>query len=324
VPCPDAALVLTAGTGTRFRPLSLVRAKPAAPIAGESAIRRLLRWLSRFDVSHVVLNLHYRPETITAEVGDGTDLGVSARYSWEQPILGSAGGPRHALPLLERETFVIANSDLTDVDLHAMAESHAHSGALVTLALTPDWDRLRYGGVGLDERGVVTHFVPKGRTEPAFHFVGVQIVHRSVFSELPDGVPLESFRGVYRTLMAERPGSVRGYVSEAHFWDIGTPEDYRASSLSIARYEGRSELPRGQRSVVASSARLIDTILWDDVVVEEDCELVRCIVTDGVRIPRGTKLTDSSVTPVLGPLTAEHRMLTRELVATPIRSNHVE
>jgi NDP-sugar pyrophosphorylase family protein len=324
VPRPDAALILTAGLGTRLRPLSFVRAKPAVPLAGESVICRALRWLSGFGVRDVVLNLHYRPETIASQVGDGTDFGVAVRYSWEQPILGSAGGPRHALPLLGPETFVISNSDLTDVDLHAMADAHARSGALVTLALTPDWDRLRYGGVALDEQGVVTHFVPRGREEPAFHFVGVQMVHRSVFSDLPDGVPLESFSGVYRTLMADRPGSVRGFVSEAHFWDIGTPADYLASNLSVARHEGLTELPRGQRSTVAPSARLVDTIVWDDVVVEEDCELVRCIVTDGVRIPRGSRLADSSVTPALDHCVDPHHALMGNLSVTPIPTHHVE
>ena len=47
-----------------------------------------------------VLNLHHLPATITASVGDGSDLGARVRYSWENPVLGSAGGPRHALPLL--------------------------------------------------------------------------------------------------------------------------------------------------------------------------------------------------------------------------------
>ncbi|MGH9147398.1 MAG: sugar phosphate nucleotidyltransferase [Vicinamibacterales bacterium] len=324
MPCPDAALVLTAGFGTRLRPLSLVRAKPAVPLLGESVVRRVLRWLSRSGVRDVVLNLHHRPETIAAEVGDGADLGVSVRYSWEQPILGSAGGPRHALPLLGPETFVISNSDLTDVDLQAMADAHGHSGALVTLALTTDWDRRRYGGVALDDSGTVTHFVPKSVTERAFHFVGVQIVHRSVFSDLPDGVPLESFSGVYRTLMTDRPGSVRGFVSDAHFWDIGTPEDYLASALSLARQEGRTELPPGRNARVASSSRLVDTIVWDDVEIEEDCELVRCIVADGVRIPTGSRLADLSVIPALGHAVSKHERLMGNLIVAPIPTNHVE
>lgn len=324
MPCPEAALVLTAGLGTRLRPLSLVRAKPAVPLAGESAVRRVLRWLSGNGVRDVVLNLHYRPETITAVIGDGTDLGVSVRYSWEQPILGSAGGPRHALPLLKPETFVISNSDLTDVDLRAMAEAHERSGALVTLALTPHWDRHRYGGVALDGPGVVTHFVPKGGLEQAFHFVGVQIVHRSVFSDLPDGVPMESVSGVYRTLMKDQPGSVRGFVSDAQFWDLGSPEDYLASALALARTEGKTPLAPGRNSNVASSSRLIDTVVWDDVTIEEDCELIRCIVADGVRIPRGSRLTDVSVIPATGDSDSRQRTLMGDLHVAPIPTNHVD
>ena len=321
---PDAALVLTAGLGTRLRPLSLVRAKPAVPMAGQSVIRRILAWLSRSGVENVVLNLHYRPETIASEVGDGSDLGVSVRYSWEQPILGSAGGPRHALPLLTPDTFFISNSDLTDVDLHAIAEDHARSGALVTLALTPHWDRLRYGGVALDDHGAVTRLVPRGEAERAFHFVGVQVVHRSVFSDLPDGVPLESLTGVYRTLMTTRPGSVRGFVCEADFWDVGTPADYMAATLALARREGLAELPLGRNSHVAPSSRLIDTIVWDDVVIGEDCELVRCIVADGVRIPQGSRFADVAVIPALGRSAGDHEMLTGDLIVAPISTHHVE
>src|SRR5215471_9714767 len=95
------ALVLTAGLGTRLRPLTLVRAKPAMPVAGEPMVRRIVRWLATAGVSDVVLNLHYLPETIARVVGDGSDLGVRARYSWEQPlVLGSAGGPRLALDIV--------------------------------------------------------------------------------------------------------------------------------------------------------------------------------------------------------------------------------
>ena len=87
------ALVLTAGLGTRLRPLTDVRAKPAIPVAGEPMIRRIISWLARHGVTDLVLNLHYRPETLTAVVGDGADLAVRVRYSWEPRILGSAGGP---------------------------------------------------------------------------------------------------------------------------------------------------------------------------------------------------------------------------------------
>src|SRR6476661_4739124 len=95
------AMILTAGLGTRLRPLTGVRAKPAIPVAAEPMVRRIARWLAASGVTDIVLNLHHLPETIAAAMGDGSDLSVRVRYSWEQPVLlGAAGGPRQALEIV--------------------------------------------------------------------------------------------------------------------------------------------------------------------------------------------------------------------------------
>ena len=78
---PSHALVLTAGLGTRLQPLTSVRAKPAIPVAGEPLIRRIIAWLAAEGVTELVLNLHHLPHTLTAAVGDGSDMGVRVRYS---------------------------------------------------------------------------------------------------------------------------------------------------------------------------------------------------------------------------------------------------
>ena len=99
-----------------------------------------------------------------AVLGDGSDLGARVRYSWEQPtVLGSAGGPRHALAILGADTFFIVNGDtLTDVDLARLAAAHAASNALVTLALVPNRAPLRYGGATMADDAAVTGFVRAG------------------------------------------------------------------------------------------------------------------------------------------------------------------
>src|SRR5688572_5174430 len=101
------ALVLTAGLATRMQPLSFVRAKAALPIAGEPLVRRILAALAADGVTDAVLNLHHLPHTITSVVGDGADLGLRVRYSWEVPVLGSAGGPQRAIPLIGAPRFLI-------------------------------------------------------------------------------------------------------------------------------------------------------------------------------------------------------------------------
>lgn len=297
---PGRALVLTAGLGTRLRPLTRARAKAAALVDGEALARRVIRWLAGFGVRDLVLNLHHKPESITAVIGDGSDLGVRVRYSWESPILGSAGGPRHALPLLldslgrsgeaaeADRTFVLVNGDtLTSVDLDAMAAQHRASGALVTMAVIPNPRPDKYGGVLVDESLAVTGFTRRGSPPPSFHFIGPQIVEASTFASLQDGTPVESVLDLYPRLMAARRGAVMGFVCHAAFHDIGTPADLLETSLALAAADGRPDRPKwGAKVRVSPTARITRSVLWDDVVVEDDAALTNCIVADGVRIPK--------------------------------------
>jgi mannose-1-phosphate guanylyltransferase len=297
------ALLLTAGLGTRLRPLSSIRAKPALPVAGEALVRRVLRWLVASGVTDVVLNLHHRPETVCAAVGDGSGLGVHARYSWENPVLGSAGGPRRALPLLDADRFFIVNGDtLTDLDPVALEAAHHASGALVTMAVVPNTEPRRYGGVVMEADGDVTGFVGRGSSRASWHFIGVQVAEREAFAGLPDNEPAESVGMAYPALIRKRPGSVRAVAVGASFSDIGTPADYLATSLALAG--GAAEAPlvlpsvlAGARAIVPRSARLVRTILWDDVEVGEHATLSECVVADGVRVPPGVRWSRLAVVP---------------------------
>jgi NDP-sugar pyrophosphorylase family protein len=288
------ALVLTAGLATRLRPLSLVRAKAAMPVAGDALVRRILRQLQATGVRDIVLNLHHLPHTITREVGDGSDLGLRVRYSWEMPVLGSAGGPRQALPLLGDPTFLIVNGDtLTDVDIVALIDEHRRRRALVTMAVVPNVEADKYGSVLVDDSGIVTGFAGRGTGAPRalapFHFVGVQVAEADAFASVPPGAVAESFSGIYRDLIRNRPGAVCAYTTDAAFLDIGTPEDYLQTALQLAARN--DDALRGTRTHVDATAHVEDSILWDDVTVEAGASLRRCVVTDEARVPAGTSWT---------------------------------
>jgi NDP-sugar pyrophosphorylase family protein len=289
VPCH--ALVLTAGVGTRLRPLTYLRAKPALPVAGEPLIRRIIRWLVSSSVTELVLNLHHLPETLTRVVGDSSDLSARVRYAWEHPdILGSAGGPRQAWPIMGVDSFLIVNGDtLTDLDLRPLAAAHARSGALVTLALVPNRDPRRYGGVCLDADGVVSGFVPRGvAREGSFHFIGAQLVDAKVFRTVPAGRPANSIGGVYDEVLSAHPGAIRGHVCDATFWDIGTAEDYLAASLACEQADRFGAGPLHPAPKVDPSARVTRSIVWDEVDISRGCEIEACIITDRVRLPPGS------------------------------------
>jgi len=321
------ALVLTAGLATRLRPLSLVRAKAAMPVAGEPLVRRILRQLRASGVVEAVLNLHHLPHTIAGVVGDGADLGVAVRYSWEVPILGSAGGPRQALPLLGASTFFIANGDtLASVDLGALVAEHRRSPRLVTMAVVPSTEPDKYGGVLVDADGCVTGFTRRGAPAPSHprtlapstscHFVGVQVAEAEAFASVAPGTPAESVGAVYPALITARPGSVRAHITTAEFFDIGTPDDYLRTSLLLAQRDAGATL-HGARARIDPTARVEDSILWDDVEVEAGSLVRRCIVADGTRVPAGTSWTGVTLRPAAPALAPGERRI-GELAVGPI------
>ena len=281
------ALVLAAGRGTRLAPLTAVRAKPAAPVSGTPLVVRVLRWLAGQGVSAAALNLHHLPHTITRCVGHGAGTDVAVRYSWEPVILGTAGGPRRALPLLGERFFVVNGDTLAAVDLQAMLREHLAGGAQVTLAAGPHPAPARYGGVAVDGGGAVRGFVPAGN-HSGLHFLGVQLVEADVFRTLRDGEPAASIGGLYDALVAARPGAIRACHSDAAFHDIGKPADYLAASLAVARADGLAAPAPGARCRIDPGARLSRTAVWDDVAIAAGCRLSDCIVSDGVRLPAGS------------------------------------
>jgi len=335
------AMVLTAGVGSRLRPLSLLCAKPALPVAGVPLVGRILRWLSASGVRSTVLNLHHLPATITAAVGDGSGFGVPVRYSWERAILGSAGGPARALSLLDADQFFVVNGDtLTDVNLAALAGDHQRSGAQVTLALVPNPDPLHYGSVTVDGDGRVTGFTPRGPANTGLHFIGVQAVNADVFAPLDPNVPAETINGIYREMMARRPGCVRAFVSAASFRDIGTAADYLDTCLDMARFEqggdclfGRGvtvadDLLRrgvtvgdclfGRGVTVADGARVTNCVLWDDVRVGRGVALDRSVVASGVSIPDGARYERSILRRHDGPPAEAGERVVGELLVSRI------
>ena len=305
------ALILTAGLGTRLRPLTFVRAKAAVPVNGEPIVRRVISWLAAQEIRDLVLNLHHHPASIAAVVGDGGDLGARVRYSWENPVLGSAGGPRHALPLLtdggdrgqggSATDFILVNGDtLTDLDLHQLVETHRTSGALVTMALIPNPQPDRYGGVTVAD-GFVTGFTRRGSQEKSFHFVGVQVTRAEVFGGLEDNVPAETVMQLYPQLIKEDASSIAAHVVDARFADVGAPADYLETSLELAAREG-SRLVSGRGVSIDATAEVRRTAVWDRVEIAARARLEDCIVCDGVRVPEGARYRRCAIAPYRGEL----------------------
>jgi NDP-sugar pyrophosphorylase family protein len=229
---------------------------------------------------------------------------VAVTYSWEQAVLGSAGGPRHALALLDAERFLIVNGDtLTDCDLPRLVSEHRERSATVTMAVVAG-DVERYGGVLVDDTGRVRGF---GRSSPgarALHFVGVQAVERLVFGALEDDQPAETVRELYPALIRRDPAAIHAYVSAAEFLDVGTPADYYETVVHVAARERRS-LDAGRNGAIADGATVRDCVLWDRVRIAAGASLTTCVVADDVHVPAGSRFERCALVPGVDGVVAQ-------------------
>ena len=121
------ALIMAAGYGTRLEPLTLAIPKPMVPIVNLPTMQHNIELLKRFAFREIVTNIHYYPEQIENYFGDGYDLGVNLSYSYEENLLGTAGGVRRmAVEIADiKNTFLVLSSDaLTDINLKRIISYH--------------------------------------------------------------------------------------------------------------------------------------------------------------------------------------------------------
>jgi len=77
------AIVLSAGEGTRLRPLTLDRPKPMLPVGDMPVLEHTIRLLRRHAITEIAINLHYKPEVIVNYFEDARRFGVRLTYSFE-------------------------------------------------------------------------------------------------------------------------------------------------------------------------------------------------------------------------------------------------
>ena len=117
------AFILTAGLGTRLKPLTDHCPKALVPYQGKPLLAYLLDRMQAFGIRHFVLNLHHFADQLQAYAADyAKEYGLQIDFSDERALLLDTGGAlTHALPLFDgEERILVHNVDIfSDLDLNA-------------------------------------------------------------------------------------------------------------------------------------------------------------------------------------------------------------
>jgi mannose-1-phosphate guanylyltransferase len=298
------AVILVGGAGTRLRPLTDTRPKPMMPLVDRPFVAHQLDLLRRHGVTDVIFSCGYRPDALRAHFGDGDPAGVRLRYVVDPEPLGTAGAMKNAEDLLDGSPFLVLNGDiLTDLDLSAVVEAHARTGAAGTVVLTPVEDPTAFGLVRLHDDDSVEAFVEKPSPqelrpgEPFRINAGTYLLDPSVLDGIPVGRACSVEREVFPALAED--GVLFGFPSDAYWRDIGTPASYLAAHHDVLSGAARTESPTGEAYLgpgasVDPGARVGErSSLGPDARVDGAAVVEGSVLGAGTRVGEGARLRDA-------------------------------
>jgi mannose-1-phosphate guanylyltransferase len=235
------AMVLSAGLGTRLRPLTNDRPKALVEVSGRTLLEITLTRLKSFGVREVIVNTHHFAEMVELYLAANSNFGMSIAISREDILLDTGGGLKKAAWFLQdsEESFFLHNVDvISNIDLTRMAQYHVEHNALATLAVQ---SRATSRPLLFDQTGRLCGRVLKdGEQEMArpianpesLAFAGIHVISPRIFSLLnEDGV--FSIIPAYLRLAVAGEQILAWHAGHAYWRDMGKPESIEQTEHDV-------------------------------------------------------------------------------------------
>ena len=105
------AIILTAGEGTRMRPLTVTKPKTMLQVGGKPILQYNVESLRDAGITEITMVVGYREEVIKDHFKDGSDHGVKINYVTQEERLGTAHAIGSTKNLVDGK-FIILNGDI--------------------------------------------------------------------------------------------------------------------------------------------------------------------------------------------------------------------
>lgn len=295
-------------------PLTRNTPKPMLTVAGIPVTEHQLMMAKKAGITHIVLATSYLSDVFTPYFGDGSQWGMSIKYAVEKEPLGTGGAIRNAAQLLDtQESIVILNGDvLSSHDLSEQIRQHEAHDADVTLHLTQVADARAFGCVPTDADGRVTAFLEK-MDNPLTNQInaGCYVFNPRVINTIPLDTVVSVERETFPQLV-NRGAKIYGYLENAYWLDIGTPQALLQASVDIvlrtapslampgstidpsAQITGGSCIGRG--AFVGAGAHIDGSIIEAGAVIGSEANISNSFIAAGATVDNGAKIESSCVT----------------------------
>lgn len=321
------ALVLAAGFGTRLQPLTLAVPKPMIPIVNKPIMEYNIELLKQYRIKEVYANIHYFPEQIENYFADGSHFGVKLRYSYEEELLGTAGGVRRMASDLAKvkDTFIVVSSDaLTDINITRLVSYHKQKKAIATIALATVDDPSNFGVVAVDNEDRITAFQEKPSKEQAISKLvntGIYVFEPQILDMIPEGH--YDFGKQLFPILVKQKAPFFGYKMVEYWSDIGSIDQLKIANADVLKGYVRANVPGrkvtnttwinkdaqvdpsakfegtvyiGFGSVIGKNVELCgDVVIGDRTVIKDNSLIVNSVIWSNSVIGSGSKIKSSLI-----------------------------
>lgn len=227
-------IILAGGLGTRLRSaIGNEIPKCMAPVAERPFLWHLLKYLTRFDVTRVILSVGHLREVIFdwIEKVKG-EFPFEFDFAVEETPLGTGGGIKLAMTHIKGDDAIVLNGDtFFDVDLENFLALHKSKSAAISLALKPMKQFERYGTVEKDSENIITAFREKQYCESGNINGGVYCINKNRI-EWPNNEKFSMEKDVFEPSVSKK--NMYAFDFGGYFIDIGIPEDYAKANKDFA------------------------------------------------------------------------------------------
>lgn len=223
------AIILSAGEGSRMRPLTLTKPKTMLPVAGKPIIQYNIESLRDNGITDILLIVRYKEEMVRNYFGDGSDFGVNIFYKTQKDFLGTANAISYGEDFID-DSIIVLNGDiiLDDEIIHEIIKKYNYLTPDTLMLLTEVEDPSAFGVVEI-ENGNIKSIVEKPKREEApsnLVNAGIYIFNKDIFDKIRKTEISE--RGEYEitdsvSLQIKDNKTVIGHKTSKDWIDVGRP-----------------------------------------------------------------------------------------------------
>ncbi len=237
-------MLLAAGLGTRFKPVTFKYPKPAIPFLNVPMGLYQFQYLKYLEISKLVVNTFHIPEKIEELYKNQPYYTKEVFFSHETgQILGGAGGLKKAYPLMKKnEPILLMNADEVYFTqqkdfLKKALERHLLNKNLSTVVVTahPEAGK-KFGALWADENHSVQDISKSAQHAnlKPWHCIGPIFLSPEVLELIPDGVESNIFYDVL--LKKLNTNKVEVYPIEARWYETGNPKDFFEATSDVLNH----------------------------------------------------------------------------------------